>query len=301
MSIPQSDYDPRSPLSQSDHFGNALLNAPLAAASEGAPQRGSAQGRDAPLAPLLAQPANNPRVRRERRSLAAPAAQSAAAPAAAGGPEALGDALNMAAAGVEGVQSDLALIGRASFENQLAEWRAEGRYWMDPNIDVEPDLDYFMSQMPSAAEGVNQGSMFKGGKGGYIGENVASGALSGAAMGTSINAGWGTLIGAGVGAVVGLLKGALVYSSAEDEDRSNAKKASKQFRKAQEMYQQRRKNRAMASNRQYDLARREHSLSMLERGKAEKETEKNKKVAAVAARRAQLMNLFSDLEARSRR
>lgn len=119
------------------------------------------------------------------------------------------------------VQAD-GTMRRNEYENDLRYWQEQGKYWFDPDADLRPDLEKYMSMMPSALESR-----------GVLGDiaNIATQTASGAATGAQAGGGYGALIGAGVGGLIGAFQTIFGRSSARKEDEKNDARARAMYEK----------------------------------------------------------------------
>ncbi len=169
------------------------------------------------------------------------------------------------------------------YQNDLQYWTAQGKYWFDPNSEVKPDIDSYLDLMPKATEAL------KGGPAGYIGTQVAKGAMSGAAGGLA-GGGVGAGIGAGVGAAVGLVKGIFTWFSAKKEDRENQERVQKEFERFEKEWTIRYNKRRLAK----DQAHFEKRNQAMEQDSVKKQNEKEraeaKKASSIRENRALMKN-----------
>lgn len=162
-------------------------------------------------------------------------------------------------------------VSRLSYNDQLAAWRDEGKWWMDPNSNVQPNLTAYMDQMPSSRESLLQGTLTQGSlsnedgsantlglvinPAGYIenfmgddwkgaGEYVWNNAVNRAITGTSIGGGWGAVAGAAVGIVEGIFN----WNGAIEEDKEKKAAALAKYTEALKRWQESQRRRMVENN-----------------------------------------------------
>ena len=170
----------------------------------------------------------------------------------------LGSNLGSVASGIGGEVSqmgkDMSAASANEYQSDMSKWQGEEKYWFDPNSDVKPDLQKYMSRMPSQEAALNKGSMSNntagqillnplgkvGGVVGYLSDQGAQGAIAGAAKGS-----W---VGAVVGAAIGVIKGIFSWSSASAADSKAKANALSDYTEAMKRWQINEKKRADAAS-----------------------------------------------------
>lgn len=154
------------------------------------------------------------------------------------------------------------------YQNDLAYWQSQGKFWFDPNSEIKPDLDKYLDNMPSAVNALRDSSFNKVFHGRTdtptdaattflapminpaavhnknqtistlmnplnlldrkAGSGFAGYVSSQAIKGAAGGIGNGA-VGAGVGAVVGVVKGIFTWFSAKGEDANNLKQAQQKY------------------------------------------------------------------------
>lgn len=157
--------------------------------------------------------------------------------------------IGVASNALTGITSALANTSQNQYQNELAEWKSQGKWWFDKNESCFPTFEDYLGDMPSATDSVSEGTLSGGhlseSSGGRAGLAIATGGLSGlmknkkqaeyiwnkggegAAQGASAG-GW---VGAIVGGAVGIIQGVFGWGSAEEKDRKEKEKAYKEWKR----------------------------------------------------------------------
>jgi hypothetical protein len=161
------------------------------------------------------------------------------------------------AGGIGQMGQDQASSTANVYQSEMSKWQNEEKYWFNPESDVKPDLEKYMSRMPSQTESLEQGSWMDqaskgtagqvllnplgkaGGEVGYLGAQGGEGAIKGFA-----NGGW---IGAIGGAVTSVIKGIFSWSSAKQADVKAKSMALSDYQDALKRWQQNQNKQAAAS------------------------------------------------------
>ena len=214
---------------------------------------------------------------------------------------------------VDNIVAQKANVAANEYSSNMAKWREEGKYWFDPNSDLQPDIDEYLSNMPSVTDSLleshlGSGADAKGGSRGAI-AGIASGnifspifsaagnenaakaashifhkggerALQGTAMG-----GW---VGAIVGGAVGIVEGIFGWQSAKEEDEKNKKEALRAYERDLAKWTEQRSQKISAINSAMAGQRQAKKMAASLDAKAESEKTAGKK----AQRAAQVFNSF---------
>ena len=206
------------------------------------------------------------------------------------------------------VQAQLAQEKRAA---DLERWQQEGKWWFDPNRNVEPDLDQYMSSMPSATGALSEGLLIGGihdenevagyflnpiaaiatkagadpNMASYVSEEGGYGALEGFAAG-----GW---IGAIVGGAVGVLKGVFGWESAVEEDKAAKKRARREYERRLKEWQAARNKRINEAQLGYESARRRGDIARRAELGVRAEREKQKRLVTAKEQRQALVDALT--------
>ena len=153
-------------------------------------------------------------------------------------------AAGLVAQGVAEYSRANANLAQDEYSQDMADWQS--RYWFDPSSDLKPDIEKYMSRMPSKTEALSKGTLSggqlsdsSGGQAGlaigtlgiselmgdkkqaeYIWNKGGEGALSGSSVG------W---IGTIAGAAVGVIEGIFSWNGAVEVDKKNKAKALAQY------------------------------------------------------------------------
>lgn len=195
------------------------------------------------------------------------------------------------------------------YASELEEWKAQGKYWFDPNADLMPDLQSYMSDQPSATKALTESTMFGGSTSdsaaavfnpaglasGVFGEDAdmvtyaEEKGVEGAIAGFATAGPWGALAGAAIGVIEGLFS----WSAAEDEDKAVKAKALKEYNKKMQEWTYNRNKRLATQKEQYASAVKGARVAKREKDKAEKETKETKKANAASERRQAMISALS--------
>lgn len=174
-------------------------------------------------------------------------------------------------------------LSRTEYQNDLAYWEGQGKYWFNPYSDVEPDLESYMDMMPSSTESLEKGTLTGGALGGgeaeYVFNKAGQRAVQGSALGP-----WG----AAAGGAIGIVEGLFSWGAAEEEEKKHAKRAQSQFERALKEWTIR-KNRRLSSQRQQGYDRR---VSEREKREAKEKAKKREKAVGISERRRQMMDVL---------
>jgi len=201
------------------------------------------------------------------------------------------------------------------YQQQLAQWKAEDKYWFDPNADLAPNLEGYLGEMPSSmdalmdarmldfeSEGLQNTAQYMADPGtmsvkfladltgnkeageaiGYAAESGNEGAVAGFASG-----GW---VGAIVGGLIGIAEGFFGYSAAKDEDKEKEKVAKRKHEKALKEWTSRKNKRIYQANRVASERRQLKSQASREKATNKK---KQKSADITAQRDAMVQSLMS--------
>lgn len=222
--------------------------------------------------------------------------------------------IGAAAKGLSDIQQTMGTVAANQYAKDIERWKAEGKYWMDPNSDIKPTLDKYLSQQPSqtdalmnsnliaygsknptvAGQLLNPASAF-GKKAGYIGGSAgttalsfaAAGAVGGAAAGSVVpvvGTAIGAVIGGVVGAVVGVLKGVMEWDSAEGEDAKQRAQAQREYEMSLRTWQNNRFNKQA-----------EMSKTLAQKEIAQEQINNAKKIATANTKRGNMMKIMSGI------
>ena len=212
-------------------------------------------------------------------------------------------------AGVQTIGQESAAKGSdadAEYKGEIASWKDNDKYWLDPTSDVKPDLDAYMSSMPSKTQSLSKGTMTGGqlGKsdagntvlqvveptggwakvveqvGGekykgfteYVGNKAGEGAISGSSMGWQ---------GAIAGTIVGSIMGAWNWIDGISKDDKERKGARDKYERAVKEWVAR-QNKARSERRQVIAARK----------MGEAKEEEQKKASLANTRKRAFVNLM---------
>ena len=148
-----------------------------------------------------------------------------------------------AASGIHDIASNAA---QNQYADEIKSWEDSGKYWMNPDADLRPDIQHMMTNMPSQYDAFQK----SGGIAADVGDSALKGASTGASIG-SIVPGVGTAIGAGVGTVVGgalgAVEGLFTAHAAKDADQAKRQKALEQYMESVRQWTENRRKSAMAA------------------------------------------------------
>jgi hypothetical protein len=154
------------------------------------------------------------------------------------------------------------------YNAQMLQWKQDGKYWMDPESDVQPALDKYMNLMPSATAALRKSDTITGmnyqgdagnqvegailnpagyienflgddwkGSGEYIWNDAVNRAVQiGGATGNSVYGYLG-------GAVIGILEGVFNWQGALDQDKETKKQQLAKYQEALRQWQEARRKR----------------------------------------------------------
>jgi len=201
-------------------------------------------------------------------------------------------------------------------QDDLRVWQEKGKYWFDPNLDLKPDIDKYVAQMPRELDSIEQGSLVAplSGKPGTA-QNVFVSGLNPAAFKTDnevisnvINplnlfdylagdgfanyvgarAAEGGLSGGPAGALIGVVEGLFSWFSAKDADEKRERQTRADAEEALKQWSVNRNKRLAAQRKElYDQRKAERDTQ-----DAKEEKKSNKSEASVANRRLSMINAF---------
>lgn len=206
----------------------------------------------------------------------------------------------------------------------LIKWKEDGKYWFDPNSDLKPDLDTYLSQMPSATDALVQGSpIAKLGLNKNAAGNTASSVLinpsgfkvKNQAVSNILNPtnladrkmgeGFANYVGSKaaqgamssglgpqmiVGGIVGMFEGIFGWTEAKDEDTRNKKAATEEYKKALRDWTVNR-NKRLIAEKQEKYAEQQAAL---DRSETLQKTKGAEKALNIAARRKQIATVLAN-------
>lgn len=212
---------------------------------------------------------------------------------------------------------------QAAYAQDLSEWKRTGKGYFDPNVDVTPELNMFMEQVPSKVEAL-EGELAIGdmaesdnvfgwianpaaniaaeagmdeGKASYVGEQTWMDAINGYIEGSQS----GGFIGGAVQAVLDGVLGYFSHSANYDEAVAADKKRMEQVRKRYELAMKRWLLKRWDKNQQSATRARKQMARALTHEKKEKERKKEKKKnESIVARQRALKTIASIYEADQR-
>lgn len=190
------------------------------------------------------------------------------------------DLIPIASQVVQGVDSMVQAgknMARNEYESDMRTYLEQGKYWFDPNRDLKPDLDEYLSEMPSSVDSLSPGRSAA---------NIGLIAASGAATGASVGGPWGALIGGGAGLLVGAVEELFSWRSAKEEDRKNEARIKSEYEKKLKEWTIR-KNRRLRDMRSQQYERRKAER---QNKKMDKANDTAIKAQALADRRQQIAN-----------
>ena len=131
-------------------------------------------------------------------------------------------AAGLVAQGVAEYSRANANLAQDEYSQDMADWQS--RYWFDPSSDLKPDIEKYMSRMPSKTEALSKGTLSGGQLSGSSAEYILNKGGEGALFGSSM--GW---IGTIAGAAVGVIEGIFSWNGAVEVDKKNKAKALAQY------------------------------------------------------------------------
>jgi hypothetical protein len=213
-------------------------------------------------------------------------------------------------------------LARNEYNQEVADWEAQGKYWFDKNADLKPDLEAYMKDMPSSIDSLKEGSwvtslqdgntdtagewlssVFINPAGGKTDNDVASAILN--PLNIPEQAGWvdegmvnyvggkaaeGAMGGGFVGAIVGIIDGIFSWNSAKDEDKKRKAKAKAEYERKLKEWTFNRTSRLVAANAQKEEQLAKIRSQQREEEKQEKEAKKQEKVQSISSARQNMIN-----------
>jgi hypothetical protein len=198
------------------------------------------------------------------------------------------------------------------YTQKIEEWKAQGKYWFDPNANLMPDLQSYLQEMPSAkdamagttmtgemlgqdttASNAALGVMSLGISGAFDDKQQAAHILSKSGERAVEGAGMGGWVGAIVGGVVGIVEGAFGWAEADKQDKEARKAAVAEYDRKMKEWTYLRNKRLLDQKNQYEAARRGARVAKRESDKQEKETANTKKANAITQRRQQMIEALT--------
>ena len=205
------------------------------------------------------------------------------------------------------INQSLSNDAMASYNDKAQTAAQMNKYWFDPNNDVEPNLDQYLKQQPSATEALqktewiknntaqnvvgdlfdpgtgalrtitgNTGDTEKGKQWGYAQNQGLQGAISGYSSG-----GW---VGAIAGTVIGVIKGYFNYGSAMDAYKKRQEEFERQYKILQEQRAARKRTEQVNLMRQ--------NVAAFNQNKREVNANK---VGAAQSKKQQLLGLIAEI------
>jgi hypothetical protein len=200
----------------------------------------------------------------------------------------LNDAMKMGMTTVTNLSQASANLSQDELAAKKEEYKNRDKYWLDPTLNIQPEIEDYVTDLPSETQALLDGTM----TGNMLGEdtagsNAALGVLSVGASGFFDNkkqasyimsksgeraiegasAGW---VGAIVGGLEGIVEGALTWSDAEKKDKEAAKAAKRQYLKDLEVWQIKRNKMILDANNAYNAQRYSDMVTKYQADKAEK-------------------------------
>lgn len=220
-------------------------------------------------------------------------------------------------AGVETVgeladtQAGLAQDKRAK---DLQRWKEDGKWWFDPDADVDQQLNEYLSEMPTATGALEEGLLIGGihnenevagyflnpiaaiatkagadpNMASYVSEQGGYGALEGFA-----SSGW---IGAIVGGLVGTLKGVFGWEAAVEEDKEARKRARTEYERRMKMWQAARTRRINEQQLAYESKRKQEGIIRRAGLEVKQERKKKERLATAKEQRKAIINALTRAE-----
>jgi hypothetical protein len=153
-------------------------------------------------------------------------------------PDAVQTGLDYVSKSAEELHAAAGNMAMNQYNSDLDYWKAQGKYWMDPNADLMPDLMQATKDKPSMQDAYQ--------KSGGVAGDVGSSALKGAAAGGVAFGAVGAGVGAVVGGISGAIKGIITLGSAKDADAEEQKRAWAEYEKTLQQWQDNRRLRSMS-------------------------------------------------------
>lgn len=190
------------------------------------------------------------------------------------------------------IESETAARGQmasADYARQMQDYKQQGKYWFDPNATLEPDLEAYVAEMPSAVDALSDttiaGMFGSESKAGHVlsktGERAATGAIALSELGPV-----GAIIGGVVGGAIGIVEGFIGWGDAEEQDAKTKRRLTREYQQKLREWQARRAQRISNYNDQLGQRQMQARLAYSKKREAEAEKEKVEKKASASKNRA---------------
>lgn len=198
------------------------------------------------------------------------------------------------------------------YAQKMAEYKDQGKYWFDPNATLEPDLDKYLSEMPSAVDALAKttitgemlgegtsasnaalGIMSLGISGAFDDKQEAAHILSKSGERALEGLAVGGWVGAIVGGVAGIVEGVFGWKDAEQQDKENKKRALSEYEKKLKEWQALRAKRIADYNSQLAAQQFQNRMAASEKRKLEEKEEKTDAAQRRKQMAAAIMNAGS--------